>query len=78
MNSGELNKLEYNYVTNNSVTIITNTFHDSAIAIVFLVDVIYFAIQVMDASSSNIILSIELDTIIVEIAQLISYLDVQS
>ena len=58
-------------MTNNSTAIIANTFRTipgAAIVIAFLADVVYFVTQVMDESSLNITLSIELDAIIVEIA----------
>ena len=81
LNSDKLNKYEYNYVTNNNITIITKTFYTirgAAIEIVFLVDVVYFLIPLMDKSSLNITLSIELNAIIVEIVQLILHLGLQS
>ena len=77
-NTDKPNEFEYNYVTNSSI--ITNTFYtisDVAIVIVFLVDVVYFEIQVVDISL-NLSLLMELDAIIVEIEQWILHLVIES
>ena len=78
-NTDKLSKFEYNYVTNSSI--MTNSFctiSGVAIVIVLLVDVVYFVIQVVDESSLNISLLIELDAITVKIAQWILYLAIES
>ena len=65
-NADKPNKFEYNYVTSSSI--MTNTFCTIscvAIVIVFLADVVYFVIQVVDESSLNLSILIELDAIIV-------------
>ena len=73
-------KCNINYIHNNDNIVIMNAFStiDGATIVVgFFLDVIYFAIQVVDESPLNIAMSIELGVNIVEIARLTSYLGVQ-
>ena len=78
-NTDKPNKFEYNYVTNSSImTNVFCTISGVAIVVVFLIDVVYFVTQVVDESSLNLSLLVELDAIIVEIAQWILYLVTES
>ena len=77
----KLSKFKYNYVSNNDIIVIMNTFctiGGAAIVIGFFSAVIYFVIQLIDKSSLNILLSIESHAIIVGIVQVVLYLGVQS
>ena len=77
MDLHKLNKFNYNYINNNDMNVVMNTFSTiggAAIVIGFFLNVIDFVIQVID-KSLNIVLTIELHAIIVEIVLLALYLD---
>ena len=73
-NLHQLIEFEYNHSNNNNTTVVlanAETIRGTTIVFEFFTIVIYFIMQIIGESSLNILLSIELDAIIVTIIQLV-------